>query len=275
MTFHRIGSVALSASVALAVSSQAHGAALWGVTGDGASTSESLFTISTSDASITFQTALGNGDDGEAIGFNPNNGLLYHMSGIDNGEQFFETVNPTTLAVGANISAGDTYGPGGLGEFTAMEWYEPLGVFLASNRESDLYHVATDGTFTNVGSTNYMRGFAVVGTRVYGIDPFFGSLFEVNPNDGSIINTLPLSLDGVSATGGNGLATDPDTGIVYAIVKNPAGGGRVLATIDVTTGAAAGIGSLGENFAGITFVPTPGAMAVLSMGGLIASRRRR
>lgn len=55
---------------------------LFGVTGDGAVTSESLFTIDTGNASTTLATALGNGNDAEAIGFNPQDGLLYHASGL-------------------------------------------------------------------------------------------------------------------------------------------------------------------------------------------------
>ncbi|MGK7874075.1 MAG: hypothetical protein AB4426_12405 [Xenococcaceae cyanobacterium] len=35
------------------------------------------------DATPTFVTALGNGSDGEAIAFNPDDGLIYHWSGID------------------------------------------------------------------------------------------------------------------------------------------------------------------------------------------------
>jgi hypothetical protein len=56
-------------------------ATLYGVTGDGGSAPETLYTLSQTDASRTFVRAFGNGDDGEAIAFNPDDGLLYHASG--------------------------------------------------------------------------------------------------------------------------------------------------------------------------------------------------
>src|SRR5439155_12783760 len=54
---------------------------LYGVTGDGATVPETLYTLSTSDASKTLVCTLGNGSDGEVIAFNPDDGLLYHASG--------------------------------------------------------------------------------------------------------------------------------------------------------------------------------------------------
>jgi len=41
---------------------------------------ETLFTLNTSNAAPTQVLVLGRGNDGEAIGFNPNDGLLYHAS---------------------------------------------------------------------------------------------------------------------------------------------------------------------------------------------------
>ena len=49
---------------------------LFGVTGDGASTPESLFTLDQTNGMPTFVTALGNGDDGEVIAFNFEDGLM-------------------------------------------------------------------------------------------------------------------------------------------------------------------------------------------------------
>jgi hypothetical protein len=266
----------IALAAVLAAGSSAMGGVLWGVSGDG-SGSPRLFTINTGTGAMTLQMSLGNGGDGEGIGYNPNDGLIYHTSGISSGNQFFETVNPGTLTVGANLAAGGTYGPAAVQEITSIEWYQPLGVFLVSDRSSSLFHVTTAGAFTNVGSTPYMRGLSVVGTQVFGINPssFASDLFEVNPATGAIINTLPLTLDGDPGSG-QGLATDPDTGIVYAVMRDPAGNDtRILATLDVTTGAATSIGILDERIAGITFVPAPGAAALLGLGGLMAMRRRR
>ena len=71
---------------------------------------ETLFILNTSNAAPTQVVVLGRGNDGEAIGFNPNDGLIYHASGNDTGGdgcapfdpstcvEIFESVNPNTLA---------------------------------------------------------------------------------------------------------------------------------------------------------------------------------
>src|SRR4029453_545077 len=70
---------------------------------------ETLFTLNTSSAAPTQILVLGRGNDGEAIGFNPNDGLLYHASGNDTGGdgcqpfnpsicvEIFESINPIPL----------------------------------------------------------------------------------------------------------------------------------------------------------------------------------
>jgi len=57
------------------------GGTLYGVTGDGAFGPEILYTINTSDATVTGVMNLGNGTDGETIAFNSGDGLMYHLSG--------------------------------------------------------------------------------------------------------------------------------------------------------------------------------------------------
>lgn len=65
---------------------------LIGVTGDGAVTPESLFFLDRTNASAIFVMALGNGADGETIGFNPDDDLLYHASGFAADDKFWESV---------------------------------------------------------------------------------------------------------------------------------------------------------------------------------------
>ena len=67
---------------------------VYGVTGEGAITSESSFTLSQVDASSTFLTGLGAGNDGEVIAFNPDDGMLYHASGrgVPNSDEIFEAI---------------------------------------------------------------------------------------------------------------------------------------------------------------------------------------
>ena len=228
---------------------------LYAISGDGATPSSSLVSLDLTTAAPTAIGLLGNGDDGEGIAFRSDDGLLYHTSGSTDGLEYFETVNPDDATVGPNLAPAGTYGPDPAGELHSLGWYEPLGVFLATDNNFDFYHVTAGGQFTKVGNSGVkMRGFAVVGTQVFGISPSAPALYEVDPDNGAVLATLPLSVDGTGTTG-NGLATHPDTGVVYAIVKNPASpsGGRLLATLDVTTGQATSKGNTGLKLAGISF----------------------
>jgi hypothetical protein len=248
-------------------------APLYAISGDGASPSSTLYTLDPSTGTPSFQATLGNGDDGEAIAYHSQDGLLYHASGVSDGMEYLERIDPGTWTVGPNLEPGSTYGPDPATEITAIAWYPPLGVFLASDIGFDFHHVTPSGQFTRVGNSGLqMRGFAVVGSQVFGVDPFGHHLFEVDPSDGSVLATLPLEVDGLG-TSGNGLATSPDTGVVFAILKNPLApsGGRLLATLDVTTGQATSIGDTGLKLAGISFgrlAAPPGGAPVPALGPL-------
>jgi hypothetical protein len=77
---------------------------LYGISGDcalgcgGAAIAETLFTINIDNASLTNFQTLGNGDDGEAIAFNPLDGMMYHLSGVGAG-LIFEKINLSTGVV--------------------------------------------------------------------------------------------------------------------------------------------------------------------------------
>jgi hypothetical protein len=77
---------------------------LYAVSGDGGSVPERLYTLDITDASSTEVMQLGDGDDGETIAFNPDDGLLYHASGLGqqnnaNVGEIFETIDPGTLVI--------------------------------------------------------------------------------------------------------------------------------------------------------------------------------
>ncbi len=62
-------------------------------------TPESLFAIDLANASATFLMALGNGGDGDAIGFNPVDGLLYHASGWARGNPVWESIDVSARTI--------------------------------------------------------------------------------------------------------------------------------------------------------------------------------
>lgn len=133
---------------------------LYGVTGDGASTSETLFSINITNASANQLTSLGNGTDGEAICYNPNDGFIYHASGLGtvNVDQIFERINSTTLSV-TNIP----FSGYNLEEVNGLA-YIGNGEFLVSNINAEWAILNTSGfadtSYTHAAPLpNNARGF--------------------------------------------------------------------------------------------------------------------
>lgn len=93
------GASALLKFAALAFDDQGR---LYGVTGDdqGAESPETLFTIDKTTAVATEFLPLGNGDQGEALTFDPDSGLLIHASGGSSPQtQVLESIDPETKAI--------------------------------------------------------------------------------------------------------------------------------------------------------------------------------
>jgi len=81
---------------------------LYGVSGDGGpAPNESLFTVSKLDGSAALLGSMGAGGDGEAIGYNSDDGLIYHFSGLREtepiGREIFESINPANGATVTTI----------------------------------------------------------------------------------------------------------------------------------------------------------------------------
>ena len=113
---------------------------LFGVTGDGATVPEALYLIDKATATTTLATTLGNGADGEAIVYNPDDDHFYHFSG--NGTVVYEKVESTPPYTVTNIpisgvTNGETFGGMYLGG----------GQILISNIASGFNVVGTDGTW--------------------------------------------------------------------------------------------------------------------------------
>lgn len=86
---------------------------LFGVTGNGASVPETMYTIDKTTGVKTLASALGNGADGEIICYNRADNLFYHWSG--NGTVVYETVMSTapytvTNIVTSGVAGGETFG---------------------------------------------------------------------------------------------------------------------------------------------------------------------
>lgn len=124
---------------------------LYGVTGDGASTPETLFTLSKTDGTPTFVQTLGNGDDGEAIAFNPNDGLIYHTSGKNS--PVFETINPNTGVVTPIPISGDT---SNYEEQTAIVHQSGNALLIANREPFFLHSITTGGVVSQIGPLDHI-----------------------------------------------------------------------------------------------------------------------
>ena len=73
----------------------------------------------------------------------------------------------------------------------------------------------------------------------------------INPSTGSTISSVAITLAGRGVSFANGLATNPVTGELFALLKLDGQTGRQLVKINPFTGVATSIGDTGDQFAGI------------------------
>ncbi|MEP7262083.1 MAG: hypothetical protein ABI669_12815, partial [Usitatibacter sp.] len=116
---------------------------LFGVTGDGAAVSETLFTINKATAVPILATALGAGNDGEVIAFNYNDGRFYHWSG-NSGAINFERVLATAPFTVTPITIGS-----GTNEVFGAVWNGALNQFMVHNIDSIMAFWSTAGVVTS------------------------------------------------------------------------------------------------------------------------------
>jgi len=252
---------------------------LIGVTGDGASTPEALFLLDQTNASAIFVMALGNGADGETIAFNPDDELLYHASGLSEGDRFWESVDVWDKTI---VSSGQFTGQHVTDyENAAMVYDSATGRFLVSNLIGDLFDTTLTGEADRIGDVlTTLKGLAFAGGSLYGASNSTNTLYALNPSNGAEISSVAVTLGGIPVTGMNGLATHPGTGTLWGIFRvGDLPGVRHLGTVDPTTGVVTSVGVLQQNYAGIAFLPEPSPILALCAGtlavALCAERRRR
>jgi hypothetical protein len=208
-----------------------------------------MYTINPATAAATFFQTLGNGDDGEVLAFNPADGLMYHWSGLS--FPVMETINLTTNAVTnvplSGASASEVFG---------ATWDAANGRFAITNINDQFLGATPAGVVSLLGPpTSYSfqpRGLAFVGATLYLSSRNGNSLYTIDPLTGAILTTTAIvGLPG-GTTGILGLATDPATGILYAIA-NGGQAARSLGTINPATGAFTQIGLLPRATSNIAF----------------------
>ncbi len=139
----------------------------------------------------------------------------------------------------------------------AFTYWAAEDKFLDSDGFS-LRSVETDGTITFIANTgSFLQGLAfnLAEDTLYGAERFSNNLLEIDPTDGSIDSTTAVTLPSSSFNGIHAIATDPNTGTLYALLiqvdslsSNP-----TLATIVPGTGIATKIALLTDNIGSISF----------------------
>ncbi len=125
---------------------------LYGVTGDGAAVPASLYQIDIADGSTTLVATLGNGDDGESIAFNTDDGMIYHISG--NAIPIFEKIDPANEFAITDI--GLDQDPNG-----SLALAYVSGFFLGAGL-TQVYSVNQQGSLTFLGTPDHkVKGIAL------------------------------------------------------------------------------------------------------------------
>ncbi|MFD1550852.1 hypothetical protein DNU06_05380 [Putridiphycobacter roseus] len=146
---------------------------MYGVTGDGANNPEELYSINLTTAAMTYVMSLGNGNDGEAITFNPVDQLLYHWSGWGLGNVVMETIHPTSMVITPVTLSGDDIYNVGAAVYAGNK-------FLVSDiNEQTLHWVTTAGAVTNTGSIYEIKGLSYGGSSLPTV--------SIVDNDGTVI----------------------------------------------------------------------------------------
>jgi len=229
------------------------GGTLFAMSAAGSGAGPSIFTVSTSNGSLTFVCSNASNGNGSSIAFNPNDGALYFSI---NDSRFFKfnggILNPTQCET-QNISNNtpDTK--------TAMTFFESAGVFLYTGFNS-LRDLTPDGVASFIGSlggfTNTASkglAFSLDGNTLYSLSAFDNHLHIVDPANASTDSGTVITLTGPTVTRGTALAIHPTTGELWAVVITGGGSApRELVTINPSTGDATSIGSVGL-IAGLAF----------------------
>lgn len=221
------------------------------------------------------------------IDFRPANGQLYAMGSFNNLYTIDTTTGSASLVgSGAGIAFnGSSFGFDFNPVIDRIRVVSDAGQNYVFNpndgtavQVTDLFYGAGDaneGVTPNIVSSAYTNSFTgTTSTQLYGIDTGLDILVTQANSAGTLGTVGSLGADIVDMVGFD-ISSISNMGFSVSIED---GGTRsVLWGIDLNTGAATEIGEIGGGsiLTSFAIVPAPGAVAMLSMAGLVGSRRRR
>jgi hypothetical protein len=231
-------------------------------------------------------TGMQSGETLLGIDFRPATGGLY---GLGSTSRLYQ-INPTTGAATQVGSAGSFTLSGTAFGFDFNPTVDRIRV--TSNIGQDLRLNPNDGTLTatdtaltfaagdpNVGTTPRVVGSAysnntagAPSTTLYDIDSNLDILVTQNPPNSGTLNTVgPLGFNTADLVG---FDIQGGSGIAYASLTPPTGGASQLFTINLNTGAATLVGTIGGSapltaLAVTNAVPEPGALRSALLGGFL------
>ena len=236
-----------------------------------------------------------NGEDLIGIDFRPSNLVMYAVGEFGN----LYTINPTTAAATLNGAlAADPADPSNpFAGLQGSRWgfdFNPQAdrLRITSDTGQNLRVNVTDRlTFTDTNITSpgaivgaaYTNNFAgATSTTLYGIDSAATGhrlvQFVGSPNDGNITGVGPLGINNSSLVGFDILSVGGQGDQAFAALQNESLGVSELYSINLSTGTATLIGTIGggDLIDGFTVViPEPGAISLLAIGALALARCRR
>ena len=207
-----------------------------------------LYTLDTETANSTLVMSLNIGDDAPVIASDGNS--LYYFSGSIAGFKkdpplLYEIINLKSLTTTVIPVSGQA-----LGYSYGAVFYRNANAFLVSNHTNNFNTLTTSGFNTQIGTMTLdgVTGFACYNHNIYGgtSNRAFNtgaSLLQINPANGAILSTTPITLNGNAVNAMQGLTVNPNTGVFYALIttgtplKSHTGEAlQKLVTIDVNTG---------------------------------------
>lgn len=252
---------------------------------------------SASPTALTNDVAISGLQSGEtvlAIDLRPSNGLLYGLGSSNRVYVFDAATGAVTSSVvmsGAALSGfafGIDFNP--VADSTGLP-----SLRVVSDADQNLRIDVVTGAVTvdsmlvagsppgsvnpTIGGSAYSNNFfGATSTTLYNIDYNFDRLvIQSPPNEGRLMRVGELLPMGPPPGGADltndllGFDISGTSGIAYASLTSPTGTGSYLYTVNLATGAATVVGSIGENqtlrgLSVLNFVPEPGSAALAGLG---------